>query len=389
MLRRQGLLALGASLVLLAGYCSRAAGEPAAAAAQKRNAARAVASYRALQSTFYEARSALYRRCPRCRGADRFSQAWPFSQALAATVNLAGLPASGSRFGADVQRRLQGLGRYWLGSGSPPGYMAVARPPYGRGGPVFHDDNEWIGLALVQDYRLLGTAASLARAEQIFDLVVSGWDSDPGHPCPGGVFWTRAAYNRDRNTVSNAPGAELGLHLYELTGRRYYLDWAKRMYSWVDRCLRAPDGLYWDHIDLAGNVDRHTWSYNQGTMLGASVLLYRVTGDETYLRRAREIAFAALAELAERRDVEPPPFVAILFSNLLLLESASGDRSYRPAMEDYAEHVWETRRDPRSGLFVFHPGQPARLLEQAAMVRIYAGLAWDSGRLRSLAAMET
>jgi hypothetical protein len=33
-------------------------------------------------------------------------------------------------------------------------------------------------------------------------------------------------------------------------------------------------------------------------------------------------------------------------------------------------------RDPATGLFTFGASQPAQVLEQAAMVQIYAALAW-------------
>ena len=49
-----------------------------------------------------------------------------------------------------------------------------------------------------------GDQASLHRAEQIFDLVVSGWDTDSTHPDPGGVFWTQATWSHDRNIVDSA-----------------------------------------------------------------------------------------------------------------------------------------------------------------------------------------
>jgi predicted alpha-1,6-mannanase (GH76 family) len=118
----------------------------------------------------------------------------------------------------------------------------------------------WTGLALVQAYRLSGDAAALARARQLFDFSVSGWDNDPTHADPGGVWWSQQMPNPrfiHRNTVSTASSAELGLQLYEAGGRteRYYLDWATRMYTWVDAYLRGPNGLYDDHVDLAGVVD--------------------------------------------------------------------------------------------------------------------------------------
>ena len=141
---------------------------------------------------------------------------------------------------------------------------------------------------------MTGDQAALARARQIFELVVYGWDTDPTHPCPGGSFWTQAPWSQDRNTVSNGPGAELGLQLYELTAgsteKAHYLEWSTKMYDWVNGCLLAPNGLYWDHINLAGDIDKTQWSYNQGTMIGANALFYRITGDHVYLDRANAIA---------------------------------------------------------------------------------------------------
>src|SRR5437764_1304422 len=90
----------------------------------------------------------------------------------------------------------------------------------------------WIGLNLVRAYRLTGDAAALSRAQSVFAFIEGGWDSNPAHPDPGGVFWTQASWSRDRNTVSNAPSAELGLRLYQLTGQQAYFDWAQRMYAW-------------------------------------------------------------------------------------------------------------------------------------------------------------
>jgi predicted alpha-1,6-mannanase (GH76 family) len=116
-------------------------------------------------------------------------------------------------------------------------------PPYGNGGDFFYDDNEWVGLFDVQRFLMTGDRTALTRAEQIFELVKSGWDTDASHAAPGGVFWTQATWSHDRNTVSNMPGAELGLRLYQLTRQPSYLDWSRRMYDWTNAPARPGQPL--------------------------------------------------------------------------------------------------------------------------------------------------
>ena len=58
--------------------------------------------------------------------------------------------------------------------------------------------------------------------------------------------------NTERNTVTTAPAAELGVELYRLTGNRQYLQFAEQAYEWVRTCLLEPNGLYADHISRHG-----------------------------------------------------------------------------------------------------------------------------------------
>ena len=180
--------------------------------------------------------------------------------------------------------------------------------------------------------------------------------------------------------MSNGPGAELGLHLYRLTRKSYYLDWAKRMYEWTRTHMLAPNGLYWDHIDLAGTIEKTQWSYNQGVMIGAGVLLYRATGRRTYLDQARDTARKALAFYAEddRYFTQPARFHAIFFANLLQLSAVSPDPAYRRAMEGYANAAVERVLDEATGLYRFEGDEPVTLLEQSGMIRIEAMLGWSA-----------
>jgi glycosyl hydrolase family 76 len=393
--RSRKVIRSAAAAVLAAVLAGPLAASPASAGTGPASTSRATASYRALQR-YLATDHGLYRETyPQQDTGNPYSYVWPYSQAMVGTLMLNGMPGGG-RYADDVAHRLRALEAYWNAETDPPGYDSYLRPPLGQGGDKFYDDNEWIGLGFVQHYKRTGDPAALARSKQIFDLVVHGWDDDPSHPCPGGVFWTQAPWSQDRNTVSNGPGAELGLQLYLATRKPEYLTWAKRMFDWTNSCLLAPNGLYWDHIDLAGTVEKTQWSYNQGVMLGAATLLYRATGDRRYLARARSIAAAAIRFYDEddRWFTQPARFNAIFFKNLLMLQAEAPDPAYRHAVQRYADTVWNEHRDPRTGIFPTDldsgrfstaGGDQVTLLEQSAMVQIYALLAWSPRDYRKLA----
>jgi hypothetical protein len=234
------------------------------------------------------------------------------------------------------------------------------------GGAVYYDDNEWIA----QDLLDVGRQA---RAIELFGAVARAWDADPSKPCSGGIVWTTAKANDDRNTVSTANGALIGLRLYALTRRPVFLYWSRRMLTWLDQCMLAPNGLYWDHIDSHGVVDSTHWTYNQGSLIAANVLLYRTTRDAGALARAEQLADATLAYFdAHKLAAEPPEFAAIFFRHLLELAAIDGRTDYVAAAQAYADGVWAARA-PRTNLVRF--GHPTRLLEQAALVQVYAALA--------------
>lgn len=345
---------------------------------------RAVRTYAALQKYFAaNDGSGLYReQYPNdASGGNTYSYEWPFSQAHQATLDLTGIPGAGRGFRSALQARDSAQLHYWSAAGSTglPGFASAALAPYDHGGDFFYDDNEWVGLQDVQHWLMFHDSASLRQAQQIFALVRSGWDTDATHADPGGVFWTQATWSTDRNTVSNMPGAELGLRLYQLTGQRSYLTWALRMYRWTNAHLQRPDGLYWDHLSLTGTVDQTIWTYNQGVPVGVNVLLYEITHDRRYLREAQRIARAANQYFgATTLDAQPPYFNSIYFQNLLLLGAVSHDGSYRHELADYAQRMWTTHRDAATGLFHFAAaGDPhTQMIEQAAMVQIYAVLSW-------------
>ncbi|WP_057914634.1 glycoside hydrolase family 76 protein [Peribacillus muralis] len=350
-----------------------------AASNQKKNIERAVISYESLQKYFYKSDVKLYTEEFPHVSNNPYAFVWPYARAMAATIDMSRLPKIGEKYVSDRKDRLTGLELYWNNETTPKGYDSYVRPPIGNGGDKFYDDNDWIALNFIKLYEMTGDKNALERAKEIFKLQVYGWDDDSSHPSPGGVFWTQAPWSNDRNTISNAPVAQIGLYLYEITGEKYYFDWAKKTYDWVNSSMLAPNGLYWDHIDLQGNIEKTQWTYNQGMMLGANVLFYKTTGDDSYLKLAEEIADKSLQYYDDSKLYnQPPEFNAIFFENLQLLESVNHQNKYRKYIQSYADGMWKTVRDPETGLFPRDNNKPVPLIEQAAMVEIYANLAKKS-----------
>jgi hypothetical protein len=342
--------------------------------------ARALIAFEAMQHNFYIPGSGLYQGEP-------FSFLWPFSQALAATVTMRhvngvsripGLPGALSH---ELSARLVGLRSYLdiNNSGAPEGtftsslaaFDGTVVPPTGPGGTKYYDDNEWVGIELVRMYELTHSAAALGSAEAIMAFVMAGWDTDPEHVCPGGIPFSNSSENNERNTVTGGPGAELAVRLYQLTGSVAYLQFAEQAYNWVRTCLLQSNGLYADHIGAHGALARVYWSYNQGSMIGAGVLLYQATGNSAYLYQSRQTAKVALAYYTpERLGSEIPFFVSVYLRNMLYLDSVTHDPPGPRLAQPYVDYAWQHLR-LSSNLFVFGSPPSSQLLVQAAIVQIY------------------
>jgi hypothetical protein len=340
-------------LQLVAVACAVLVSVAAASARSDVDGKRARLAYGSMERIYLDRAGGDYRQTPHGRPG---SHAWPFSQALAATIAVARLGGARSPAGRAVPSRLKKLDSRFRAHGV---YRATPR------GDVYWDDNEWIAHDLLDWDALHRSEAARHKAAQIFQAVTRAWDPDPQKVCPGGVQWTDAPGNDDRNTVSTANGAVVGLRLYLLTRRPSYLRWSRRMMAWVESCLHDSDGLYGDHVSGNGRVDRTEWSYNQGSMLEAYRLLYKATGQRADLTQAEAIADRTLAAFHGRWSHEPAAFGAIFFSRLLDLAAVDHRSNYVAEARRYAAHLWAK---PRPQLFV-----------QAAVVQMYAALAARPG----------
>ena len=331
-------------------------------ATKNANVLKAYGSYDALQSNLYVSNVSLYQGLP-SNSCDPYSCLWPFTNATAGTVFLYGVPGS-QQFLGDVDARLTGLGHYAdaaevspTGASQPPAYESAVATPLGPGGATYYDDNAWVGLNLVHTYLLTSNPSDLTLAQDQFNFDVSGWDTSATDTCPGGVFWEDAAGSQ-RNVTANGASAELGLELDQLTGDNSDLAWATLMYRWAVTCLRTPGGLYNDHINADGSVNSTIWSYNQGVMVGAGVLLDKLTGTSAYLSQAEQTASAALLYFGTGSTLinQGPAFNGIYFRNLLFLNSVVPNDGYVSEAQSFGSSMWAQRQvstgliDPQYGV---------------------------------------
>lgn len=261
--------------------------------------------------------------------------------------------------------------RYRAGTRSPaPGGLdSAVVPPLGRGGDRYYDDNAWIGLAALRHAELVPDAELVALADEVAAFVETGWSTDPAFAVPGGIHW-RETPRRGRNTCANAPAAALFAKLAR-RGRGDATGFAIAIYRWTRAALRTEGGLYVDHIAPDGRRDPTLWSYNQGAMIGAGVVLAELTGEETYRTDAAETLAAALARYAtpERLIAEPAAFVAVFFRNAFLLAGTGADAPAGDLARAFVRAL--AARRARTGLVA---GRDA-LMATAALAEVAALLA--------------
>jgi predicted alpha-1,6-mannanase (GH76 family) len=160
----------------------------------------------------------------------------------------------------------------------------------------WYDDMEWMALAFLRASDATGEAAYKRAVMTLWADIKTGWNDEQG----GGIAWRKPQLDY-KNTPANAPAVILGARLYQRFGNADDLTWAKRIYDWQKANLVDPEtGFVWDGKNRTGDgrVDKDwEFTYCQGVFIGAGVELYRVTGDQSYLRDAARTVAAARAKL--------------------------------------------------------------------------------------------
>ncbi len=233
----------------------------------------------------------------------------------------------------------------------------------------FYDDNQWIAIACLDAYNRTKNERYLFIAKEIYHFMMTGFDTLSG----GGLYW-KEDQKTSKNTCSNGPGIIVALELYKVTNKKHYLDTAMLLYHWVNKHLQAPEGVYYDNIQIPSlKIGKAFYTYNAGTMLQSNVLLYQITNDKKYLKEAEKIASAA-REIFYKNGKLPGNywFNAVLLRGEIALYKIDKNKNHIQFFINDADRIWRDERDA-SGLV----GTDKRksLIDQAAMIEIYARLA--------------
>jgi hypothetical protein len=314
----------------------------------------------------------------------RVAYLWPTS-GLFTAVNML-LQYSGDRKYEAILDTLiiPGLQNYFDNSRQPACYQSYITQA--NSSDRFYDDNVWIALDYLEAYRLTEKSEYLERSKLLWEFIISGWDDKAG----GGIYWNEQR-KLSKNTCSNAPAAVLAFKLFETTGDYEFFEWGRAIYLWTKETLQdKTDYLYFDNIDLEGKIDKRKYAYNSGQMMQAAALLYRITGEKSFLEEAEKIGVSGIFYFTEDFQAEDGKmfrlfkrtdnwFIAVMMRGYTELYNINKDPEFLLIFKDNMDHLWENVRDS-NGLFSKDwsgkaDDQYKWLLDQASLVEMWASLA--------------
>lgn len=194
-----------------------------------------------------------------------------------------------------------------------------------------------------------------------------------------------------------------GARLAARTGEPSYLDFARRVYGyWLETMVDPETHQVIDHVNPDGELVRRKFTYNEGLMIGASVELYRATGEGEHLETAR-----AIASFLIENETEPSPlgspggvladgdetrctgdchaFKGPAYRYLADLYRETGERPYYEVLAASAEAIWELARSSNTLFGVSWTGPPPESASEPQMcaavmaLNIFAAIAGPYG----------
>lgn len=304
---------------------------------------------------------------------------WPYSTMVSGCVSL--YKTSGNKkYKQLMDKQIKpGLDLYWDTTRLPACYQSY--PTFAGQNDRYYDDNDWVAIDFCDYYAATRNKEYLTKAIALHQYIYSGWSDALG----GGIFWCEQK-KESKNTCSNAPATVLCMKLYKLMKDKKYLEQAKQTYQWTrDRLCDPSDFVYWDNINLNGEIGRAKYTYNSGQMIQAAVLLYQATGNKRYLEEAQQTARGAYQHFRTSQPTTQgsklffpasPWFNVILFRGFKALYEVDKNNTYVKAMIENADYAWRHTRDANGLLNNDWSGNRKdefkSLLENSCMVELYS-----------------
>lgn len=294
---------------------------------------------------------------------NKYSWLWPLCAYIQATNEIEVIQP-GSKAMKPV---VKAIDKYWIGTKPVPAYQDYVTKE--RVTTKYYDDNQWVAIAYLDAYKRTGKKKYLKESKKIYDFMLFGLDSAAG----GGIYW-REKDMTTKNTCSNGPGVLVALKLYQQEAKPEYLKTAIDVYEWTKSHLQSPEGVYWDNIQIPSlKINKDTYTYNTGTMLQSAVLLYNITKDQKYLTEAKRVARAGKAHFFKNNRLPNEYwFNAVMLRGYLELYKADKNPEWINFFKTDADAIWEKERNAEN---LVGTKSEKRLIDQAAMIEIYALLA--------------
>jgi predicted alpha-1,6-mannanase (GH76 family) len=214
-----------------------------------------------------------------------------------------------------------------------------------------YDDMMWWVMSLVRAYEITGNKDCL-------DYAVSGFKRvwrDSYDAVNGGMWWD---FNKTgKNSCINFPTVIAALQLYKITNETAYLDKAKAVYDWsVINLVSASNGRVADN-NINGNKGFSDYTYNQGTYIGASVMMYKTLNNQVYLDNAKLAADYTRKTMSDLNGILPAEgdwneqgvLKAIFARYVMMLAKDAGQSQYLTWIRSNINKAW-SNRDAGRGL---------------------------------------
>lgn len=217
----------------------------------------------------------------------------------------------------------------------------------------YNDDIAWMCIACVRAYLLTGITKYRNTAKSNFDGMFKRAD------CYGNdlLQWKHNS-GSGTNSCINGPAAVCACYLAIAQADTSYYQKARKTYMAERRTLfemsnGKPTGAVWDSYDQAsGNYNKWCSTYNQGTNLGAAIMLYNHYGEQMFKDDADAIIRWSEANMANSKGLihvcqtvrgDLCGFKGIMLRYLRMYAESFNQPSHYAWIAKNAYHAWNNR----------------------------------------------